>query len=249
MLDNHLPKLLPYVPFSSWNRVAGGFFSRHGGRSRTPFAALNVSYGVGDDPSQVDSNRKLIKEALGLNCLVSARQVHGDEIAVIDTPVADDHEHSGFDALITNQPGVGIMIQQADCQAVVLYDSKKRVVANVHAGWRGSVANIVAKTIEEMNSQFGCEPSQIKAAISPSLGPCCAEFVNFAVELPESFHQFQITPNYFDFWAITRSQLQDAGVIPGNIQAAGVCTRCDHNYFSYRRTPSTGRCATVAALG
>lgn len=237
-----------YLPFSSWSGVSGGFFTRQGGVSLAPFLALNVSYGVGDDPGLVDHNRSLIKKALGLTSLVSARQVHGDGIAVIDASVAQDLEHDGFDALITNQVGVGLMIQQADCQAVVLSDPERRVVANVHAGWRGSVANIIAKTVQQMKEVFGCKPSEVNAAISPSLGPCCAEFVNFSVELPELFHQHQVSTNYFDFWAITTMQLQSAGILAQNIQRAGVCTRCDSNFFSYRRTPRTGRCATVVAL-
>lgn len=249
MLESSVSNAHLYVPLPLWNGVAGGFFSRHGGVSQAPFASLNVSYGVGDDPDQVEGNRRLIKENLGLSALVSARQVHGDAIAVIDILAAQDHEYDGFDALITNQPGIGIMIQQADCQAVVLFDPERRVVANVHAGWRGSVANIVARTIQRMTDVFGSNPSRIRAAISPSLGPCCAEFTNFAIELPAAFHQYQVTTNHFDFWAITTMQLQAAGVLAENIQVAGVCTRCDHNYFSYRRTPRTGRCATVVALG
>jgi len=243
-----MPDLPPYLPLASYPGLIGGFFSRDGGVSHDPFAALNVSYGVGDAPELVQRNRELIKQALGLKTLVSARQIHGDGVLVITDPLDQDQEYDGCDALVTNQVGLGIMIQQADCQAVVLFDPEKMVVANVHAGWRGSVANILARTVERMQEAFGCEPSRIKAAISPSLGPCCAEFVNFHLELPAAFHPYQATANHFDFWAITTMQLQTAGLDPEKITPAGICTRCNHDYFSYRRAARTGRCATVAAL-
>lgn len=243
------PNTPSFHAISCWPGIVGGFFNRLGGVSPAPFESLNVSYGVGDAPALVARNRQTIKTALGLSALISARQVHGDAILIVDSPVTADREHDGFDALITNQQGVGIMIQQADCQAVILHDPEHQVVANVHAGWRGSVANIVAQTVRRMTAVFGSEPSRLRAAISPSLGPCCAEFVNFRTELPAAFHPYQAATNHFDFWAITTMQLYDAGVEPDNISVAGICTRCDHEYFSYRRAAHTGRCATVVALG
>lgn len=225
-----------------------GFFGRQGGVSVPPFAALNVSYGVGDDPCHVAENRSRLKERLELRHLVSAQQVHADRILSISDPGESDCEYSGYDALITNQPGLGLLIQQADCQAVALHDPVNRVVANVHSGWRGSVANIIAKTIERMKGDFGADPAVMQAAISPSLGPCCAEFVNFQAELPSDFYQDQVRPAYFDFWAISRRQLQEAGLRQEMIHSTAVCTRCDPNYFSYRREGRTGRSATVIAL-
>jgi YfiH family protein len=246
--DDEGRPLLKFLPINFGETLTGAFFSRHGGVSPAPFDSMNVSYGVGDDPTLVAMNRLRLKECLGLQVLVSARQVHDDHIRTIAEPPDADCEYAGYDALITNQPGVGLLIQQADCQAVVLHDPANRVVANVHAGWRGSVVNIIAKTIARMMADFGSDPAQIVAAISPSLGPCCAEFVHYLAELPTEFHGDQVRPAYFDFWAISRRQLQKAGVLPVHITTAAVCTRCDTNYFSYRREGSTGRSATVIAL-
>lgn len=236
------------IPLACGEGLIGGFLNRHGGVSPAPFDSLNVSYGVGDAPERVSHNRTLLKERLGLKALISARQVHDDRILAITSLPNGDCEHGGFDALITNQPGVGLLIQQADCQAVVLHDPLNRVVANIHAGWRGSVANIIAKTIARMAADFGTDPGRIAAAISPSLGPCCAEFVHFQAELPSEFHSAQVTPAHFDFWAISRNQLQEAGVVSSAITTAAICTRCDSNYFSFRREGRTGRSATVVAL-
>lgn len=237
-----------FIPIDYWQGVTGGFMARLGGVSVPPFDSLNVSLNVGDHGDRVACNRARVKETFGLKCLLSARQVHGDRILSIVLPRTEDHEYDGYDALITNQPGVGLMIQQADCQAVVLYDPVARVVANIHAGWRGSVANIVKRTVQRLQDDFGSEPSRVMAAISPSLGPCCAQFVNYASELPLAFQPFQVRAAYFDFWAITRHQLQEAGVVPTHIRTIGICTRCDPNYFSYRRDGQTGRMATVVAL-
>lgn len=248
---------MDFLPIVFGDAVVGGFFGRHGGVSPAPFDALNVSYGVGDDPCHVAQNRARLKERLSLTYLLSARQVHDDRILSITGPPASvhlphdgesDYEYTGYDALITNQPGVGLLIQQADCQAVVLHDPVNLVIANVHAGWRGSVANIIAKTVERMKGDFGADPAVMQAAISPSLGPCCAEFVHFHSELPQEFHKDQVRPAYFDFWAISRRQLQEAGLSRARITTAAVCTRCDPNYFSYRREGTTGRSATVIAL-
>lgn len=228
--------------------VAHGVFRRHGGESEAPFDSLNVSFGVGDEAARVSSNRMRIKMALELPRLVSSRQVHGDRVLVLDRKPALDFEADGFDALITDQKGIGLMIQQADCQAVFLVDSQRRAVGICHVGWRGSVANVIARTVESLERHFMVEPGDLFAAISPSLGPCCAEFVNFRQELPESFWSYRRASGYFDFWSISRMQLQQAGVRPENILIAGICTVCDTDFFSYRRDKKTGRFASVLGM-
>lgn len=241
--------IISYLPLAGWPGLSGGFFNRQGGSSQPPFASLNVSYGVGDAPELVAQNRRRIQDCLGLSALASARQVHGDRILCLSgLPSGREEEYDGYDALITNQPGLGIMIQQADCQAVVVYDPVHEVVANIHAGWRGSVANIVGRAVGRLVEDFGSDPRQAMAAISPSLGPCCAEFKHFRETLPPEWHRFQSKPAHFDFWAISRQQLQQAGLLPEHIHTAAICTRCHPDYFSYRREGRTGRCATVVVL-
>jgi YfiH family protein len=224
-----------------------GVFGRRGGVSRPPYDSLNVSFGVGDDPDLVRANRALLKQALTITTLVSARQVHGDRVLVVDAGPAEDIEADGYDALIT-KGRAGLMIQQADCQAVIIHDPATPALGLAHAGWRGSVADIVGITVRAMTAAFGSTPAQLLAAISPALGPCCAEFVNYRQELPSWMHEFQVRPNYFDFPAITVQQLLAAGLRRENISKAGVCTRCNSAYYSYRRSRITGRFATVAAL-
>ena len=103
------------------------------------------------------------------------------------------------------------MIQQADCQAVLLHDPHRRAIAAVHCGWRGSVVGIIGKTIAAMQRYYRSIPADLTAFIGPSLGPCCGEFINYPDELPRWMHQYQVRPSYFDFWEISRQQLLGAG--------------------------------------
>lgn len=228
-----------------------GVFNRRGGVSPAPWNSLNLSHGVGDEPQNVWENRRRIKMVLGLDALASAHQVHGDrvrEVRAEDLATGEDPEFAECDALITRQPGVGLLIQQADCQAVLLHDPVQGAVGIAHVGWRGSVAGIIGRTVATMTERFGTDPGRLRAAISPSLGPCCAEFVNHARELPAEFLRFRCGENHFDFWAISASQLQAAGLAPEAVHRASTCTRCAEEFFSYRREKMTGRFGTVIAL-
>jgi YfiH family protein len=232
--------------------IPHGMFSRHHGTSSPPFSSLNVSHGVGDTTHCVQENRRRIKNILNIDVLLSARQVHGCTIHV-DSGTMKDHEVEGCDALITDQPGIGLLIQQADCQALLVHDPIREVIAAIHCGWRGNVANIIESTIEKMRDALDVNPANLRVVISPSLGPCCAEFVNHPDELPEHFQPFLEAPDHFNFWRISAKQLIDTGVMKDNIEVKEICTCCSSDYFSYRRAvkkgqPTTGRQASVICL-
>jgi len=220
-----------------------GMFNRQGGISSSPCASLNVSYSVGDNPHNVAANRHRLKNFLGTSLLLSARQVHGDGV-YCGTDITADTEVDGYDALVTDQQGVGLLIQQADCQALLMHDPDRKVIAAVHCGWRGSAINIIGRTIVQMQRRYRTDPAALKVAISPSLGPCCAEFKTYREELPAELHQFQESPYHFNFWNISTSQLVTAGVRQENIDTARICTACDRNYFSYRRSRKRGEMTT-----
>lgn len=244
---------ITYRLLEALDGLTHGVFTRHGGVSLPPYATLNTAWTNGDRPEHVNENLLRIKRFLGFDHLVSSPQVHGTEIQVVDESLLETRDPGRpfvpappGDALVTRLPGVGLMIKIADCQAVFLVDPDKRVVANVHCGWRGSVKKILPKTVRFLKERFGCDPRRLIAAVSPSLGPCCAEFVNHRRELPPSFLPFRTAPNFFDFWAISRRQLMDAGLLPQRIEIAGRCTVCEaQDFFSYRRERITGRMAAV----
>lgn len=230
-----------------------GMFDRHGGVSRGVYASLNVGEQVGDLPQAVQENRESVRAALSVAHILSAKQVHDTGIYCLTEPLTDNREVDGFDALITDRPGVGLMIQQADCQAVLLFDPVRQVIAAVHCGWRGSVQGILPQVLQVMTENYATAPTDLLAIISPSLGPCCAEFVNYRRELPPEFEQFMVRKNYFDFWRISRYQLIRAGMSDERIETTDMCTCCSDDYFSYRRASRlhnglTGRNCSVIAL-
>ncbi len=230
--------------------VVHGFFTRQGGVSAGAFDSLNVSPAVGDRREQVAENLRRVQQGLGLTVLASAAQVHGGHAAVITS--ADQVQREDIpevDILVTTVPGLGLVIKQADCQAVMLYDPINRVIANVHCGWRGHVHNILSETVALLQAGFGSQPPALYAAAGPSLGPCCAEFRNFRHEFPEVLWGYQERPNYFDLWRLTRDQLLAAGLQPERLDLARLCTRCRADeFFSYRRDKVTGRQGAVIAL-
>ena len=227
-----------------------GVFTRHGGFSDPPYQSLNTSHSVGDGRQNVAQNLARIKETIGARRLLFMSQSHGDHIFSIreghHTPCG---EIPAADAVITDIAGLAPLVKQADCQGVIIFDPKKRVLANVHCGWRGHVQNILKKTVIRMKDTFDCNEFDLMAAIGPSLGPCCAEFVSHEEIFPETFKSFMVRQNYFDLWSISRWQLESAGLRKESIEIAGVCTRCSTDlFYSYRGEGLTGRFGTVAML-
>ena len=225
-------------------RCEYAMFSRHGGASGGLYESLNVGVMVGDHLDTVAENRARVRQAMGLAALLTARQVHGAEIYRLQHPLPGDMEVAGVDALITDLAEVGLTVQQADCQAVLLFDPKRPAIAAIHCGWRGSVAGIIGRVVAAMGEAYGSDPGLLRAVISPSLGPCCAEFVNYRHELPEEFLPFRVGDDHFDFWRISAMQLQQAGLNPGHVEVVGRCTCCSDDYFSHRRATRTGLATT-----
>jgi YfiH family protein len=234
---------------AAFPEVAHGFFTRRGGVSSGPYASLNLSFAVGDQPTGVAANRRLVQRALELATLASAAQVHGSREAVVAASPTQAREIPEVDILMTRQAGVGLLIKQADCQAVMFYDPVRRVVANVHCGWRGQVQNLLGRAVSRLQEMFGSRPGDLYAGLGPSLGPCCAEFRHFRQEFPPHLWDYQVRPTYFDLWRLSCDQLVAAGLKPEKIQVAGLCTRCaPARFFSFRRDRTTGRQGAVIAL-
>ena len=153
------------------------------------------------------------------------------------------------DVLVTDRTGKFLVVQVADCQAILMYDPVRRVVANAHCGWRGSVADVAGRTVAALHAGFGCRPQDLLVGVGPSLGPCCAEFVNYREEIPSGLWGYRRDTVYFDFWAMTRDQLIAAGVRAEHIETSRLCTRCNTDrFFSYRGEKRTGRFPAVIGL-
>lgn len=248
---------ISYYQFENMNRLTGvshGIFTRQAGHSKSPFDSLNIALDIGDENHRVEKNRDIIAGCFGYRRLVFASQVHSDRVLVIDDSNLDRAKPVSpspliGDALVTGMPQTGLVIQVADCQAVMLVDPNRRVVANVHAGWRGSIKNILGQTIGTMEARFGCRPRDMIAGIGPALGPCCAEFINYRREIPEELWSYKDNRHRFDFWAISRDQLIAGGVQAEKIAISRICTKCSTDlFFSYRGEGRTGRFAAVIGL-
>jgi len=171
-----------------------------------------------------------------------AVQIHGDTIHRVDE--MPDHRPTG-DALITDAKGLPIGIKVADCQGILLFDPVQNAIAAVHSGWRGSTQNIIGKTVRRMADEFGTEPEDILAAISPSIGPCCLEFTDPFKELPKAVHPFVYKRN-LDFWALGCHQLAEAGV--RSIELKAECTKCHPDRYYSHRNGDEGRMEVFIGL-
>ncbi len=225
--------------------------TREGGVSRPPHHSLNLSRSGDDSPAAVTENRRRLQNALASGRLVFSRQVHGTTVAALKQSIAadDDLPVGTADAMVTDCPGRLLTILVADCQAVMMFDPQRRVVANIHSGWRGSIANVIGATVAVMQQDFGCRPGDIWAAVGPSLGPCCAEFKNYRDEIPPAMWSYRVSTYHFNFWALSRDQLTAAGLAPDRIRLGRICTRCHpERFFSYRAGHKTGRFAAVIGM-
>ncbi len=247
---------LSFYQFPLFQSIAGlahGIFTRHGGKSQGPFTSLNLSFSVGDHPQTVAANRDLVLKSLGIPGLQSLKQVHGStSVEIQNSPPGDSRsfpETRSGDILMTSLPGQGLMIKLADCQSILLYDPVHRAIANIHCGWRGNVNNVIGEAVRQMKATYQTDPARLLAGVGPSLGPCCAQFINYRTEIPAEYWTYQTRPNYFDLWRLSRDQLTAAGVREDHIQMAGICTSCPtRDFFSHRKEKITGRFATVIAL-
>ena len=239
------------------NHIIHGIFARSGRTGTEQSDSLNMGMNSGDKRSVIADNQKLIRKKMGIKPLIFLNQVHGTRIKILKKAENDFSEsfQSGkeaytADGIITDMKDVFLVIQVADCQAVVLYDHETRVIANIHSGWRSSVKNIIGKSVAQMISEFACNPDNIIAGISPSLGPCCSEFVNYKDEIPGGLWKYKIEDkDYFDFWEMSCDQLMDKGIKKENIENMEICTRCNMDkFYSYRGEKTTGRFACVISM-
>jgi len=196
--------VLQSAALSKQKWLAHGFSTRTGGASSLPASAgpqisasgiLNLGFSDWDGRANVEENRRRFAKALGAAGMkiVPLRQFHSDVIHVIDSAPA---ETLRGDALITRTPGLLLAVQTADCIPILLADPKSRVVAAIHAGWRGTLKRIAEKTIGRMRMLFGSRPESIIAALGPGIGRCCYEVGPEVVK--EFASQFDAARDWFD---------------------------------------------------
>ena len=223
------------------------FTTRIGGVSQGFAAGLNIGANRGDPFAHVQQNYSLLADVLGFDPghLVLANQVHGNTVRAVTAKDSQGLDHLRYpecDALITNEPGVGLVVFTADCTPVLLCDPVTGSVAAIHAGWKGTALDICGKTVKAMTDHYGCRPEHIRAAIGPNIGKCCFET---DADVPQALcatYGDEIAPHmehrgekyYVNLKAINAYALQRAGVT--DIAISDHCTACmPQTYWSHRK--------------
>ena len=201
--------------------------------------------------------RTILRDRFGIEAaLATCQQVHGSDAVRIHAGTEPWCEHNSCDALFTERSGVALGIKVADCLPVTILDPLHQVMANVHAGWRGSVKKIVPETIERLRRETTFDPAASSAFLGPSIRSCCFEVGSevvdeFAAAFPfSSRHVIPRTPRpHLDLVSLTTDLLVSSGVPESSVSDSGVCTRCEGSLFhSYRREgTASGRNLAVAA--
>jgi YfiH family protein len=258
--------------FDKMGFTISAFSTRFGGYSLPPYDGLNMSFHVGDDWQRVVKNRQLLCHVLGLRMesLVAGKQVHGDEVAIVDKEwnvdrnVDKEWGHVNRDALpevdglICNQPNIPLIAFFADCVPVYILDPVRRVIGLAHAGWKGTVLEIARKVLQKMQTAFDSKPCDCLAAIGPSIGPCCYEVDAKVLDMARHclpYAKKVIKPlsgqkGMFDLWLANALALEETGVPSGSICTSGLCTACNTQmFFSHRKEKGhTGRMAALLML-
>lgn len=234
-------------------RVLHGFSTRFGGVSTGAQASLNLDHKM-DSNENVRQNHLLLAAAMGYSSehMVSTHQIHSDIIRIAGA--ADEGLHLlgptpwECDAVITDRPGRALICYAADCIPILLWSDSTPAIAAIHAGWRGTAADIAAKCVARLADTYGADPAHIRAAIGPGIGACCfsthadvpeALLAAFGHSIDHCIAPDPAEPGKFlvDIKLVNVTRLLAAGLSPQNIAISPECTCCLHDkYWSHRYT-------------
>lgn len=245
-----MKSIRPIFPalFSSFETLTAAQSTREGGFSKDSYRGLNLGSHTDDEPALLDKNKTAFCNALGfsLSQVAKSKQIHGDQILIVSK--AGNYE--GYDALITDQRGILLAVSTADCVPVLMYDPIKQIIAAVHAGWKGTVLGLAAKTVTEMAKKFGTQPNDVMVYIG-----ACIDHCHFEVgqEVLDQFGRDYRLPGpladkgYIDLKKAVFDQIINTGVLPEHIEVSPYCTydRSDLFYSHRRDKGITGRMWSV----
>jgi len=231
------------------------FCTRRGGVSQDGYKSLNMSFKEGDEDNRVLQNWGRLAGAFNvpLEQFLVVNQVHKDDIFIVKPygGYFSSRAELDYDAIITDRAGLAICVKTADCVPVFIVDRMKKVIAAVHAGWRGSALGISAKAVRLLIENYESSPQDILAAVGPSIGRCCYQVVSGVADAflkLKDRERFLFTGKKSGAWMldlaeVNRRQLVESGVDEANIDVAGLCTVCNQDkFFSHRGSGGiTGR--------
>lgn len=241
--------------------------TKKGGISQGNYDSLNLGNFSDDNPLFVAENRKRLCQAINIHpsSLYVPKQTHDSKSLIIDelflslSKEEQKAKMQGIDALITQQKNIGIAVTTADCVPILIFDKEEKVLAAIHAGWKGTADNIPGKTIKNMIAGFNCNPKNMIAGIAPSISPEIFEvgdevgeaFQNKGFDLDAiSFRNPDTGKLHIDLWKANRISLIDSGIPIQNIETAQICTYSNPElFFSARRqTIHSGRMLTGGVI-
>jgi hypothetical protein len=235
--------------FTKFTEVAAAQSSRIGGFSQGAYAGMNLGKSTEDDAATVQANLAQFKDYLGFQEIALSHQVHGTEILIVERPGI----YQGYDALITQKRELLIGVSIADCCPILLYDPEKKVVAAVHAGWKGTVGSLVSKTLLVMQSQFGVQGKDCYAYIGTCISKDHFEVgAEVAAQFPSAFKHFEPSRGKYmiDLKAANAQQCLAANIPQAQIEYSPYCTyESADRFFSHRKSGGiTGRMLAVIGL-
>ena len=248
---NNGVKVVQFPAFSEYSDLVHAYSTRMGGVSEGIYSTMNFRFGIGDSDDNVRENYRRVFEALGIpeGSEVFTKQTHTTNVRVATaedkgTGIGREVPYEDIDGLVTDVPGLALTIFTSDCVPVYLYDPVRKAIGVCHAGWRGTVGGISAKTAELMKETYGCAPADIRAVIGPSIGPECFEVgEEVAEEFSKAFGESVVLRTgdcckpHVDLWRANVLSLMSAGLAKEHISVCGLCTMCHPDIvFSHRVT-------------
>ena len=230
------------------------FSLRTGGISPPPFDSLNFGLSLGDADTNIERNLTILVKNSGLSSSPhQAQQVHGDNLLWCKGSGTMHNDEA--DILLTDQTETALAVRTADCLPILLADPKTGIAAAVHAGWRGTVAQVATSAVREMQSR-GVQAKDILASLGPCVGPCCFHLDTITADkladsAPQAEFQIRRDPEITaDLREINALQLIQCGLVNVHIERINACTACDNRrFFSYRRDNKlAGRHLAVVAM-
>lgn len=245
-------EFITFPHFTACNKVRHIFSTRLGGVSRGRYYSMNLSFTNGDDRENVLENYRRLCNAAGIdvNHLVLSRQTHTDNIRAVTSADCGTgifkEPFCDIDGLITNESGVALVTQYADCTPLIFCDPEKGVIASSHAGWRGTAKRIGEKTVDKMVTDYGCKRENIIAAIGPCIGKCCYEVDDPVADALKNIPYLDTDKVLFkkdnnrymlDLAGTNKQILLHAGIKESNLDITDLCTCCNSDELhSHRAT-------------
>ena len=248
---------LRYFQFNTL-QTRHAIFTRRGGVSPEPWDSLNVGGTVGDNLARVRENRLMSFDALGCapESIFDVWQIHSADVVCANAPRLEGESLRQADIILTDRPEVTLFMRFADCVPILLHDPRKGVIGAAHAGWMGSLRDVPAAAVGAMRRQYDSNPSDIVAAIGPSIGVDHYEIgADVILQVMQKFgDESELVLKsfngkiHFDLWKTNQLLLERAGV--GKIEVSGICTACHtEDWFSHRAEKGrTGRFGALISL-